>query len=238
MTYIDKLTAKTITLYLITFIGIPLWFSYGGTLLQSFFWFILAALISRLANCGYHRWLAHNMFEPNWISKKMLLYFMVLTAEAPPGHYIVTHLTHHKHSDKDGDPHGPKQIGFWRMLFGRWEESKPTTAILRTYAKNKDAKWVTTYYWHIYALTVLAFAIINPWLLVWLSFIFTYGWMLCINLNYRAHSGKDGAPKNLGIISNIFMGGEDLHKNHHDNPGSVIYGSRDTTGRYIVPLLQ
>ena len=78
--------------------------------------------------------------------------------------------------------------------------------------------------------------IISVWLIVWLAFMFSWSWVLTIHLNWNGH--KEGKPTNLGWISNIFLGGEDYHKNHHDNPSKLIMGPKDVSGKYIIPLLQ
>ena len=233
--YKDKTTIKVIILFLVAIIGTSFWFYQGGTLLQFLFWFVLGSFVSRIANVGYHRWLTHNQFEPTWLGRKIMLAFMVITGEAPPGHYVVAHINHHRHSDKMGDPHGPKQIGFWNLAFGRYDTTKPS--FMRTYARAKDAQWVTKYYWELYLATWITAGLMSPWLIIWMSGIFAWSWLQMINLNWRGHGGKKGTPTNLGWISNIFMGGEDYHKNHHENPGNLVMGKWDTTGKVLVPLL-
>ena len=42
---------------------------------------------------------------------------------------------------------------------------------------------------------------------------------------------------NLNWFCNIIMGGEDYHKNHHENPSQLVMGKYDTTGRFLVPWL-
>jgi len=85
-----------------TIIGLPLWFLIEQpTIWEVLFWFILCRFVTRVANIGYHRWLTHQQFEPSWLGRKLMLWFMVITAEAPPGHYVVSHLQHHANTDKE-----------------------------------------------------------------------------------------------------------------------------------------
>ena len=106
LSYTTKVAIKIAILYAVALICVPLWFIYTEpTIGEAVFWFVLAAFVSRIANVGYHRWLTHHQFEPSWFGKKLMLWFMVMTAEAPPGHYVVSHLQHHANTDKDGDPH-------------------------------------------------------------------------------------------------------------------------------------
>lgn len=236
--YTDKVFIKIVALYLVAAIGVPLWFMYGGgTIGVAIFFFILGSLIARLGNAGYHRWLAHNQFEPSWLGKKIMFYFMVMTGFGPPGHYVVSHLQHHKHTDEEGDPHGPKQIGFWRMFFGRYNEVTPTVSYMRRYARNKEAQWVTKHYWKLWLANWIFLGLISKWLMVWLAFLFSWSWIWTNVLNWGGHGGLKGEPTNLNWFCNIIMGGEDYHKNHHENPSQLVMGKYDTTGRFLVPWL-
>ena len=147
---------KLAILFSTAIVGLVYWFMNGATLWQFMFAFVMLSLVSRIANAGYHRWLTHNQFQPTWIGRKIMLYFMVLTGEAPPGHYVIAHLNHHKYTDEEGDPHGPKQIGFWNLALGKYGETKP--AFMRTYARHKDAQWVTEHYWRLYLANWILFA--------------------------------------------------------------------------------
>ena len=239
LSYTDKTKVKIILLFTMTIIGLPLWFLIEQpTIWEVLFWFMFCRFVTRVANIGYHRWLTHQQFEPSWLGRKLMLWFMVITAEAPPGHYVVSHLQHHANTDKEGDPHGPKQIGFWRLFWGEYDEVKPRVNFLKYYAKQKDAQFVTNHYWKLYFLNLIILASINMWSIVWLSFMFSWSWLQMLHINWRGHGGVKGTPANLGLISNILIGGENYHKNHHDKPRRLIYGKWDTTGKYLVPLLR
>jgi stearoyl-CoA desaturase (delta-9 desaturase) len=238
MTYTEKVSAKIVILYAVALIGVPLWFVYAQpTLGQVVLWFVVAALVSRIANAGYHRWLTHAQFQPTWIGRKIMLWFMVMTAEAPPGHYVVSHLQHHANTDKEGDPHGPLQIGFKRLFFGQYDEVKPKVGFLRYYSKQKDAQFVTKHYWRLYLGNMIVLGLISKWLVVWLAFMFAWSWIWFLVINWGGHGGTKATPTNLNWFCNIFMGGEDYHANHHDKPGQLVMGRWDTTGKYIVPWL-
>ena len=59
-------------------------------------------------------------------TSKAFEYFLALcgtlTLEGGPIFWVATHRVHHQHSDKDGDPHSPREGGFWAhmgwILFG------------------------------------------------------------------------------------------------------------------------
>ena len=203
---LTKATAIIATLFIITILGVP----YAIVTLpiwQIILGFILAILIARIGNIGYHRWLTHNQFTPSLFGRELMLSCMTLSGLTPPGHYVHAHLNHHKYSDIKGDPHNPKEIGFVRFFFGQYETPRPI--FMRNYATNKDAVYLTKHYWNLYIVTLIILGIISPWLIVWLAFMFSWSWILTMHLNWNGH--KEGKPTNLGWISNIFLGGEDYH---------------------------
>lgn len=233
MKFSDWTVIRVTILFIITILGVP----YAIVTLpiwQIILGFIMAILIARIGNIGYHRWLTHNQFTPSLFGRELMLSCMTLSGLTPPGHYVHAHLNHHKYSDIKGDPHNPKEIGLVRFFFGQYESPRPI--FMRNYATNKDAVYLTKHYWNLYIVTVIILGLISPWLIVWLAFMFSWSWILTMHLNWNGH--KEGKPTNLGWISNIFLGGEDYHKNHHDNPSKLIMGPKDVSGKYIIPLLQ
>src|SRR5215207_4091316 len=84
----------------------------------AFHWIVVGLGIS----IGYHRLLTHRGFK----TSKPLEYFLALCGsfalEGGPIFWVATHRVHHQHSDKDGDPHTPREGGFWAhmgwVLFG------------------------------------------------------------------------------------------------------------------------
>ena len=196
---------------------------------------ILGIIIVRLGNIGYHRWLTHKQFEPHDKGRLIMLTSMLLSGLTPPGHYVHAHLNHHKFSDQPGDPHSPKELGKLRYFLGRYA---PTgTVFMRYYMQQKDAVALTKNYWDMYIAIWALLMFIQPWLLVLLVFMFCWGWIGTLYLNWAGHGGTKGEPTNLGFFSNIFLGGEDYHANHHENPGKLLMGKNDFSAKYIIPWL-
>ncbi len=85
---------------------------------------------------GYHRLLTHRGYK----TPKPVEYFLslcgTLAVEGGPANWVVTHRIHHRFSDQDGDPHSPRDGGWWAhmgwILVGRAQEHPP--AVLRRYA--------------------------------------------------------------------------------------------------------
>lgn len=65
---------------------------------------------------GYHRLLTHRSYmPPKWIE-----YFLAicgtLAMEGGPLSWVTTHRIHHQFSDKDGDPHTPRDGKWWSHI--------------------------------------------------------------------------------------------------------------------------
>ena len=235
--YIDWVTLKIVVMFVIAVIGVPAYFIMGAPNWELVLVYIIVGYITyNFAQICYHRWLCHFQFEPNWLGRKILLASTVISAVGPPGNIVFAHLNHHKYADKEGDPHSPKDLGWWRMLLGRYKT--PTGAVsIRKFLRQRDAVFTTKHYWKLYSGVVIIHALINPWLVVWMAFNFIYGWFFLTYLNYFGHNGKEGEPTTINFVMNMQFWGEGYHDNHHDNESRLVQGPWDVGGKYVVPLL-
>ena len=235
--YIDWVTLKIAVMFVNAVIGVPAYFIMGAPNWELVLVYIIVGYITyNFAQICYHRWLCHFQFEPNWLSRKILLASTVISAVGPPGNIVFAHLNHHKYADKEGDPHSPKDLGWWRMLLGRYKT--PTGAVsIRKFLRQRDAVFTTKHYWKLYSGVVIIHALINPWLVVWMAFNFIYGWFFLTYLNYFGHNGKEGEPTTINFVMNMQFWGEGYHDNHHDNESRLVQGPWDVGGKYVVPLL-
>ena len=78
---------------------------------------------------GYHRLLTHRGYKtPKWME-----YFLTtcgtLALEGGPIAWVATHRIHHQNTDKEGDPHSPRDGGIWAhmgwILTGRAMHQRP-----------------------------------------------------------------------------------------------------------------
>ena len=61
----------------------------------------------------YHRLLTHRGYQvPKWLEYLMAI-CATLALEGGPIFWVATHRVHHQHSDQDGDPHTPREGGWW-----------------------------------------------------------------------------------------------------------------------------
>jgi stearoyl-CoA desaturase (Delta-9 desaturase) len=56
---------------------------------------------------GYHRLLTHRSFEASCPLRYILLAMGATAGQGPPSYWAILHRTHHRFSDRDGDPHSP-----------------------------------------------------------------------------------------------------------------------------------
>ena len=79
---------------------------------------------------GYHRLLTHRGFKcPKWL-EYFLTVCATLSLEGGPIFWVATHRVHHQITDKPGDPHSPRDGGFWAhmgwILTGKTFHNKST----------------------------------------------------------------------------------------------------------------
>ncbi|KAB2344043.1 acyl-CoA desaturase [Actinomadura rudentiformis] len=97
--------------------GIPLaWGRFLGwtdLALMAVFYFVSAAGIT----VGYHRYFTHSSFKANRGLKIFMALAGGLAMEGPVITWVADHRRHHKHSDKEFDPHSPWRFGNdWKAL--------------------------------------------------------------------------------------------------------------------------
>ena len=91
--------------------------------LAAFFFFswqrlaVMAILYVLAINVGigmcYHRLLTHRGYQtPKWVEYVMSI-FATMSLEGGPIFWVSTHRVHHQLSDQEGDPHTPREGGWW-----------------------------------------------------------------------------------------------------------------------------
>jgi stearoyl-CoA desaturase (delta-9 desaturase) len=81
---------------------------------------VMAALYVLAINVGigmcYHRLLTHRGYQtPKWLEHAMAV-CATLSLEGGPIFWVATHRVHHQLSDREGDPHTPREGGWWAHL--------------------------------------------------------------------------------------------------------------------------
>lgn len=186
---------------------------------------------------GYHRLHTHRAY---WVPKPLEYFLAVmgtLTLEGGPIFWVGVHRIHHQNSDKEGDPHSPRDGAFWAhagwMIFG--ENLNNKTALMSKYAPDLSRdpfyRWLTTYHWvPLVALGLGLWAWGGFTLVLWGIFLrVTLGLHATWAVNSLTHmfgsrrfKTRDDSRNNLLVA--LFTFGEGWHNNHHALPTSARHG--------------
>ena len=206
----------------------------GARRAAAFLWWITGSLGIGMA---YHRLLTHRGYKcPKWVE-----YFLTtcgaLALEGGPIFWVATHRIHHQLSDKDGDPHTPKEGAWWAhigwVMFGK--AMHHDTEVLRRYvpdlSKDPFHVWMTQWHWVpqvVVGLALLAYGGI-PYVLWGVFFRTTFGlhatWLVNSATHmwgYKNFRTRDDS-RNLWWVG-LLAWGEGWHNNHHAHPVSMRHG--------------
>lgn len=79
---------------------------------------ILSIATGSLGVCmGYHRLLTHGSFKTYRPVRWMLAFLGGLSGEGSAVSWVANHRKHHAYSDKEGDPHSPRDGRWWSHMF-------------------------------------------------------------------------------------------------------------------------
>ena len=116
MVRIEKLNTSTVivmALFHIGAIAALFMFSWKAFFVALFLYWIAGSLGIGLA---YHRLLTHRGFKcPKWF-EYFLTVCATLALEGGPVFWVAVHRLHHQITDKPGDPHSPRDGGFWAHM--------------------------------------------------------------------------------------------------------------------------
>ena len=188
---------------------------------------------------GYHRLLTHRGYKVPKAIEYFLAICGTMALEGGPVFWVATHRIHHQFSDKDGDPHTPRDGRWWAhivwMLVGNVTHCD--TAMCAKYApdlaKDRFLMWLSRYHW--VPLTVLGILFLAfgglPFLFWGIFFRVTMGLHATWLVNSATHiwgkkrfATRDDSKNNWWVALITF--GEGWHNNHHAHPVSARHGLR------------
>jgi stearoyl-CoA desaturase (delta-9 desaturase) len=209
-------------------------FTWKALALAVFIWWVAGSLGIGLS---YHRLLTHRGYKtPKWME-----YFLTicgtLALEGGPIAWVGTHRVHHQNTDKEGDPHSPRDGGLWAhmgwILTGQAMHNsvKELSAYTPDLRKDPFHVWITK--WHWVPLTVLGVALfaIGGWsCLLWGIFFRTViglhaTWLVNSATHMwgsRRFMTEDTSKNSMWVALLTF--GEGWHNNHHAVPQAARHG--------------
>jgi stearoyl-CoA desaturase (Delta-9 desaturase) len=186
---------------------------------------------------GYHRLLTHRAYKVPRFIEYALAVCGTINLEGGPIFWVGTHRIHHQYSDKPGDPHSPRDGGWWShalwIVFGEGNHSN--TQLMSKYApdlaRDPFYRWLNTYHW--VPLTTLGFALLAiggiPMVLWGIFLRVTVGLHVTWLVNSATHMWgtkrfptRDDSRNNWWVALLTF--GEGWHNNHHAHPTSARHG--------------
>jgi len=219
-----------------------------GALAALFFWswpaVISAVLLYWVAGSlgvgmGYHRLLTHRGYKVPKVVEYFLVTCASISLQGGPIEWTTTHRMHHAHTDRQGDPHTPREGRWWSHV--GWivagTAQKHERVVMERYApdllKDRYYVWLSRYYCVPLILLALVLLALGGWRVVmWSVFLrVTLGLQATWLVNSATHlwgrrrfdTGEDS--RNSWWVA-LLTFGEGWHNNHHAHPTSARHGLR------------
>jgi stearoyl-CoA desaturase (delta-9 desaturase) len=209
-------------------------FSWKALGLAALLWWVSGSLGIGM---GYHRLLTHRGYKtPKWVE-----YFLTvcgtLALEGGPIAWVATHRIHHRNADKEGDPHSPRDGGFWahmgwiitgKAMHRQTDELLPYVPDL---CRDKFQLWISRWHWVPLAGLALGIWAFGGWQYVlWGIFLRTVvglhsTWLVNSATHMwgsRRFMTRDTSTNSFWVA--ILTFGEGWHNNHHARPQSARHG--------------
>jgi len=209
----------------------------------SYVWISLAMVqTTMMAVTVYlHRDATHRSLDLHPALRHFFRFWIWFTSSMLTREWVAVHRKHHAFADTEGDPHSPVTAGLRRILlegaeFYKREARNPDC--VRQYGKGAPDDWIER---HIYSrhrnAGIVAFIVLQLLLFGVPGIIIIAVQMLAMpvlaagvingfghGIGYRNYE-VDNASRNI-IPWGLFIGGEELHNNHHAFPSSAKFSIR------------
>lgn len=188
-----------------------------------------------------HRAQAHKAVTFHPILAHFFRAWLWLTTGMITKQWVSIHRKHHRFSDVEGDPHSPHVYGikniFLRGVYYYYKAAKDPSIVFG-YGKGTPNDWMERKVYTPYSrYGILIMLAVNVLLFGWWGFAVWAAQMLWIPLwaagvingighwwGYRNGTTRDNSKNILPI--GAWIGGEELHNNHHLSPGSAKFSRR------------
>ena len=189
-----------------------------------------------LTSIYLHRGLAHRSVVLHPAAELVCRIFLWLTTGQRRQEWVAVHRKHHTFTDREGDPHSPQILGFWRVQFLNVyyyarEARKPET--LRRFApditQDRLDRLVFAHGWTGLALGIgLLCLTLGVWpgvaagLLHAVLYVFVAAPLINGLGHWKGHQKFRNTAYNSRLLA-WFTGGESLHNNHHAQPRAAKF---------------
>ena len=186
-----------------------------------------------------HRSLAHRALRVHAAADFVFRVILWLTTGQARQEWVAVHRKHHAFTDRAGDPHSPRLLGFWRVqLFNVYyyvrERRDPLT--IRTFAPDLRVDCFDRYLFSHGLLgagvgVALLAAVIGFWpglaagLLHAVLYVFVLAPLINALGHWHGYRNFENSAHNWRALAWV-TGGESLHNNHHAHPRSPKFSMR------------
>jgi fatty-acid desaturase len=231
---VNWITAIAMTAFHILAI-VALFFVDYGAIAVAFVLYVIAGSLG--IGMAYHRLLTHRSYKTH----KWIEYFLTLCGtlalEGGPIFWVATHRIHHQRSDKEGDPHTPREGTYWAHMgwIIRGEGLHHDASVLARYVPDLSRDpfhvWLSKWHWTTNVVVGFALLAIGGWTYVLWGIFFRTTWGLHATwlVNSATHlwgrrrfQTRDDSTNNWWVALLSF--GEGWHNNHHAHPTSARHG--------------
>ena len=220
--------------YLYGLVPLPWW----GYVILTALWIHVTLMAITLY---FHREQAHRSVDLHPALRHFFRFWLWINTGAPTKQWVAVHRKHHALCEREGDPHSPMVYGLKRVVLEGAElyiDEARNTETLEKYGKGTPDDWLerNLYTPHDYAgialLVVFDIVLFGAAGIIMLAVqlasmpVLAAGIIngVCHAKGYRNFETND-ASTNLWPIG-LFIGGEELHNNHHAFPTSAKFSLR------------
>ena len=188
---------------------------------------------------GFHRLITHRGYRVSTLVEYLLVTCGMLAIEGGPIQWVTTHRIHHAHADQTGDPHTPRDGGWWAHVgwILRGTAHNHDRATIERYApdliKDRYYAWLNRFYYVPLLVLALMLFVFGGWgVMLWgVFFRLTVALHATWLVNSATHlwgktrfeTGDDS--RNSWWVA-LLTFGEGWHNNHHAHPTSARHGLR------------
>jgi stearoyl-CoA desaturase (Delta-9 desaturase) len=186
-----------------------------------------------------HRALAHRSLRIHPVTDVAFRVALWITTGQSRQQWVAVHRKHHTFTDREGDPHSPRLLGFWRVqLFNvaYYMREARNAETLETFAPDLrpdrlDRMLFSHGFLGLGIGIGLLCALLGPWaglmagLLHAGAYVFVVAPLINALGHWRGGRNFENTASNWRILA-WFTGGESLHNNHHAHPRSPKFSVR------------
>jgi len=230
----NVITAVAMTAFHVLAIAAFFYVDLGAILAAVVLYFVAGMLGIGMA---YHRLLTHRSYRTRPWVEYFLTWCGTLALEGGPIFWVATHRIHHQKSDREGDPHTPREGTWWAhmgwIIMGQGLHHDDS--VLAKYAPDLSRDpvhvWLSKWHWTSNVVVGLALLAFGGWSYVLWGVFFrtTFGLHCTWLVNSATHkwgsrrfATRDDSTNNWWVAALTF--GEGWHNNHHAHPTSARHG--------------